>query len=218
MAYRRKKPTYKRKRTYRKRSTSAISYHPKTSIFRMTQKSYQSTWTFDTVSVNGYWRYLTATPAGMFNFANHATVFDEFKITGITMELRPNYDGNDIPAAPTSLVLGTVHYIVDPASNVSPSGLMNATTVNSFLENGHVKSRKMGSVIKFYFKPVVGVGVAGGGASGRSIPCPWMKTADTAVPLKGAHVFLQPNNLDVATLAVKFDIFYTYYIQFRGQR
>lgn len=55
MAYKRKKVSYKRKRTYRKRT---VNRSPGISHFSLTRKVYAGNWSFSTASTSGFWRYL----------------------------------------------------------------------------------------------------------------------------------------------------------------
>ena len=202
----------KRKRSYRKRPTMTRSVG--SSIFSVKQKTFYETWTFSSAATVGFWRYYLITPGVMTNYAQHAAVFDEYKITGITLEFRPSYDSHD--ASSTLAMFGQIHTIVDPSSSTLPTGVYSNATLNSFLEQGGVKTSKFGSVVTKYFKPKVPTFVQGAGIAGRLINAPWLRTDDVDVEHRGVHVYLQSTN--TALTPIKYDVFVTHHIKFRGHR
>jgi len=211
MVYRKRKTNYRRKRSYRKRSV------PRTlasRTFMVKQKTFFQTVTFSTASIAGYWRYWSTTPSNMSNFGQHATVFDEYKIVGVTFEFRPQWDNFSPDNSLWSS--GIIHTIVDPSSSTIPAGAFGVGSLNAFLEQGNVKSQRFGTTVVRSFKPKVSTQVSGGGLSGRIINAPWLKTDDVAVQHNGLHVYLQ--QFDSTLLPVKYDVFVTHTIMFRGHR
>jgi len=150
----------------------------------------------------------------MSNFGQHATVFDEYKIVGVTFEFRPQWDNFSPDNSLWSS--GIIHTIVDPSSSTIPAGAFGVGSLNAFLEQGNVKSQRFGTTVVRSFKPKVSTQVAGGGLSGRIIPAPWLKTDDVSVQHNGLHVYVQ--QFDSTLLPVKYDVFVTHTIMFRGHR
>lgn len=217
MAYKRKRSTTAttgrrvRRRTARPMRNLRMVGSP---TFFVKQKTFIETWAFSSASTSGFWRYLTVLPSNMTNFAQHAVVFDEFKIVGVTFELRPQFDNFSPDNSLWSS--GVIHTINDPSSSTNPTGVFGAATLNTFLEQGGVKSQRFGTNVIRYVKPKVASQVSGGGLSGKLTAAPWLKTDDTAVSHRGMHVYLQQN--DSTLLPAKFDLFVTHHIMFRGHR
>jgi len=217
MAYKRKRSTTAttgrrvRRRTARPSRNLRMVGSP---TFFVKQKTFFQTITFSSASIAGYWRYWSTTPSNMSNFGQHATVFDEYKIVGVTFEFRPQWDNFSPDNSLWSS--GVIHTIVDPSSSTIPAGAFGTGSLNAFLEQGNVKSQRFGTNVVRYFKPKVSTQVSGGGLSGRLIPAPWCKTDDVAVQHNGMHVYLQ--QFDSTLLPMKYDVFVTHHIMFRGHR
>jgi len=224
----RKRPMAKRPmgRTNRRRTfitpySKGLPGIPPASVFTTKLKAFVSSWEFGTATTFDFWRYLSLTPANLGNtYQQHAACFDEFKIWGITFELRPNYDNIDgtTPAAGGYNQLGTFHYCIDPASNTGPSGSYNSNTLNSFLEQSqNIVSSKCDAPKKIYFKPKVASQVYGGGLSGKANFCPWLKcNVSQQETFTGVHCFIQAPGMVNSNFKVRYDIFATAHISFRG--
>jgi len=182
--------------------------------FFVKQKTFFQTVTFSSASIAGFWRYWSTTAANMSNFAQHAAVFDEFKIVRVGFEFRPQWD-NYSPDN-TLWSSGIIHTIVDPSSSTTPAGAFGVGTLNAFLEQGNVKSQRFGTNVIRSFAPKVASQVAGGGLFGRLQAAPWLKTDDVSVVHNGMHVYLQ--QFDTTLLPMKYDVFVTHHIMFRGHR
>jgi len=219
---------YKRKRQVKRRTRRAarpmrmVRGIPNRSLFTTKLKHYMETWTFSNASTAGFWRYYTFTPTQLgTQYDDHRYIFDEYRINGVVLELRPNYDQVIVDNVNNSgrAGLGTFHYCIDTASQTTPSGVLGSTTLNYFMEQSqNIKSSKTDTVKRIYYKPQVSSQVQGGGASGRAEFSPWLKcgTSD-ATQYNGVHLFIQPPNaLDSTNFYLKYDIFVTAYIQFRG--
>jgi len=190
---------------------------PQVTHFRTKLKHYMETWTYSSASTAGFWKYYTFTPSMLGSqFSDFSSVFDEYKISGVSLELRPNFDSIDYTSAAV-VSLGSLHYSVDPSSAVVPAGTMSTTTLNLFFEQSqNVKSRKTDQVTKIYYKPKISSQVYGGGISGRTQFCPWLKCAySPSEVFSGVHLFIQPNSI-TSIPGVKYDIYVTCYMQFRG--
>jgi len=213
MVYRRRSKTSKR-RPRRRTARPMRSLRSPSTTFFVKQKTFFQTLTFSSASVSGFWRYWSTTPSNMSNFVQHALVFDEYKITGVTFEFRPQWDN----FSPDTIIAssGIIHTVLDPSSSTTPAGAYGVGTLNSFLEQGRVKSQRFGTNVVRYFKPKVATQIYGGGISGRLIPAPWLKTDDVSVQHNGMHVYLQ--QFDTTLNPVKYDVFVTHHIMFRGHR
>jgi len=216
MAYKRKRSTTATtgRRVKRRTARPMRSLRMASSTFYVKQKSFLEQWQFSTAAVTGFWRYYTTTAGAMYNFTQHAAVFDEYKITNVTFEFRPQWDNFSPDNSLWSS--GNIHTINDPKSTLVPSGAFSSGTLNSFLEQGNVKSRRFGTVVALSFKPAIAKQIYGGGLSGVMSSAPWIKTSEASVEHRGFHVYLQQN--DATLLPVKYDVFVTYTIMFRGHR
>lgn len=208
-----------RRRTNVPRLTRGV---PNKTMFHTKLKHYMETWTFSGTSTPGFWRYYTFTPTNLgTQFDDFRFIFDEYKISAVTLELRPNYDGVLVDNINASFRggLGTFHYAIDTASQTTPSGVLGPTTLNYFFEQSqNVRSSKTDTVKRIYYKPQVSSQVQGGGLQGRAEFAPWLKcgTADSTV-YNGVHLFIQPpDSLNLTGFLVKYDIFLTCTMHFRG--
>lgn len=181
---------------------------------------WKEVWAPSATTTNDFWRYYSPSLSQLPSVAEFAAVFDQYKINAIKITLRPkfdNYAGNDNTVAATSRSLTQVHTLIDSFSNVTPTGLYNSTTCNTFLENGKVKSLPGTSPVEIYFKPRIAATNQGIADSERTSP-KWLSLANAqAVLQNGVHVFMQDVNF-ANNMTQSFDVFYTYYMQFRGLR
>jgi len=207
-----------RRRTARKpRVTRGVS---RMSHFALVQKRFDANWAYASGATSGFWRYQTFTAAGISDWSEFRNVFDEYKINGIKVEFRPRYDGVDIAAVTGSNLLGTTHVIVDPASAVTPTGVPGPGSLNYFLQQAQtVKSYASDKVFSYYVKPKIETQVFGGGLAGQLKYAGWLKCdgAENVVH-RGAHVYIQPYNNNILLGNIGYDMFVTYYMQFRGNR
>jgi len=206
----------RRRTSYRPRVSRGIrgSAVPRMSHFQYKAKRYQFNWAYSPASTAGFWRYLQFTAATLIpDYGERAVVFDEYKISAIVIELRPQFDGMDL----LSGALGSYHIEADPSSTLSPSGIVGPPSLNTFFEQSQTcKTYKADQVSKTYFRPKVQSQILGGGLAGRSTYCPWLKTDSADVEFRGVHVYLQPHNF--GPNVVSFDVYTTVYAQFRGNR
>lgn len=210
---RHKKPGIKRRRLYKvMRKATGLQLQPRLSCKRMT---YQTVWTFSTAALGGYWQYYTFNATNIGNFAEFANVFDEYKINAVKYTFRPRYDSVDANSA-TTLPQATMHYFVDQASTVVPTGVYSSATLNTFLENSGVKSRTLNRPVSIYYKPMASDQLTGGSTVSRVFKPGWIKTDNTTISFRGFHAFLQLNNFATANANVQLDIFITFYMSFRN--
>lgn len=206
-----------RRRTARKPRISRGM--PKVSHFALMQKRYQENWAFSPLTTAGFWRYFTFTANQINDWSEFRNVFDEYRINGIKVEMRPCYDSVDLSIVTPSTLLGSVHVAVDPISTYVPIGVPGPGSLNLMLQQAQsVKTYKSDQVVKYYVKPKIMRQVFGGGTAGETTASTWLKCdGSEAVPHRGVHVYIQPYNWLTPT-TINYDIFVTYYMQFRGNR
>lgn len=190
----------------------------KTNELSMRKCAFQSTWAFGTATTNDFWRYLTWTPSSAIqNFAEIQALFDEYKINAIKITFRPRFTEVSADGA-AAHPQGYLHYCIDPASTVSPTGTYSAATVNAFLENDNVVTKPLNEPIEIYFRPKVADQLFGGTTSTRQLTPTWMKTNNNAVDFRGVHALIQLNNFSTSAPNMIIDQFVTVYMQVRNLR
>lgn len=210
-----------RRKAKKPRTTVALS---RASILRQPKITFQRTsfygsMGFGSAATTDFWKYNVLNIGSMNNYTEFTSVFDEYKIHALKYTFRPRYDGVDVNGQATPVSTNTLcyaHVINDPASTVIPAGAYNATTLNTFLEQGNVKSHVLTKPFSVYFKPMVARQLFGGGTASSMIKAPWIKTSETAVDHRGFHMFLQNNNMSTSNPGLILDIFVTYYVSFKG--
>lgn len=204
------------RRSFRRRVRRGISKRAGISTLSVKRTTYDTAWTFSSATTNGFWRYNVFSTANMSDFAQYAAVFDEYKLCAIKQTWRPRYD------SVTNLdVAGTIvqpqayaHLIVDPESSVVPTGTYATATVNSFLENGNVRTVTLNKPFSVYFRPKIGDTLSTGS---RKVGSPWLPVANVST-FAGYHMLLQQNNMNTTNTNITLDSFITFYIKFRGSK
>lgn len=217
----------KRKRSYRRKRFVRSLPRPlalRGQICNMKRTFYMQNWNPNTASVDGYWRYFTFRLSDLPNYTELLSLWDQFKISAIKVTFRPRYDnfgGNDtvdttLPGV-TAQGLTMAHVINDNGSQLVPSGAYNTSTLNSFLEQGSVRSYQGTKPFSVYFKPTVYTTISAS-ATSRLIKAPYVMTQDGwNTAHRGFHMFLQDVNL-TGTFNQSFDMFVTYYLRLKGLR
>jgi len=220
MAYKRKRSAAPTRRRVRPRMSRVSRGVRGGADFVLKRKVYIGQLGFSPASTTGFWRYLTTNVADMPSYGEYTSIFDEYKITGLKMEFRPqfnSFDNDDLPSA-NFLAMGSFHTAVDTQSHTVPSGTFNNTTLNVFLEQAkNIKTWKQSQVASVFLRPSVSRQIAGGTLTGTNIPAPWIKTNQTLVDHYGVHTFMQPFSVNGSALMF-YDYFITYYVKFRGSR
>lgn len=182
---------------------------------------FQETWIMGTATTGDFWRYYTWTTSNFNNFAELASVFDEYKVCALKYTFRPAYDGVDLSAVVAPQTYGATayaHVCIDPSSNLIPSGTYTAANMNTFMENQGVRTYKLERPFSVYFKPKVSDQLFGGSTASRTVKSGYLKTGETAVQHRGFHIFLQQNSMNNINTAIKLDVFITAYCIFRNPR
>lgn len=181
-------------------------------------------WAPSTASVPGYWQYWTTSPSQLPNASEYTALFDKYKVTSIKFTFRPRYDNfagsdtTDTTLPGTTAQGGTnMHVIIDPTSNVVPSGAYSSSTLNAFLENGRVRSYTGNKPISVFIKYPCVAEDSNGTSNARYQKAQWYSTNLMGVQHRGFHAFLQDTNL-TGVFNQTFDVFVTYNILFKGMK
>lgn len=157
------------------------------------------------------------------NFGELASLFDQYRVYALKYTFRPRYDGFQGQDTTDTTLPGVtnqgktyIHVVNDPKSTISPSGVYNSTTLNSFFEQGRVKSYNGNRPFSVYFKPSVaddadGVNIA------KYVRAPWLNVGVTGIIHRGFHSFAQDINL-TGVFGQSWDIFVTPYMMFKNMR
>lgn len=212
------------KRLRKKRTTSVpTTVAPKMSTMRVKRTCWTQNYAPSTATTAGFWSYVATNLGNVTNVAEYTALFDSYRINGIKYTLRPRFDnfsGNNTQDATQPGVTNQggclVHVIKDGDSTLVPSGTYTSATLNSFLENGSVKTYSGNKAINIYFKPKVDRTFAGVSTAGRT-SSPWLSTSQAAIAHNGVHLFFQDVNL-TGNFGQSWDLFITYYMEFKGQK
>lgn len=174
------------------------------------------TWTFGTATTNDFWRYFEAPISDLPDLASYQALFDQYKINAVKYTFRPRYDTVTASATGTNPT-STMHVIKDPESTVTPSGTYTGANVNSFLENGNVRSYTTNKPFSVYYRPKIYQSVSSTGTGSALTGPKYLNlNTDTTVRHRGFHVFWQQQAMATSTQLL--DVFVTLYITLRGQR
>lgn len=217
----RKKPVYRRRSRITRVPRPVRSRYSSSRIVNVKRTTFTGTWLMDTAATSGFWRYL-AYDMGSFNaFNEFQAIFDEYKVRGIKVTFRPSYDTiQNQQTANTALgqLQAYAHYTVDPAATVAPAGVYASASLNTFLEQGGVKTRTLNRPFSVFFRPQVMYQVAATGTGAALQRAPWIKTTEAAASFRGIQMYLQQNSLNTGNNNVRLDMFVTFYVSFRSLR
>lgn len=232
MPYRRR---YTRRRTLRgralrrkyRRVAKKVRRMVKSSTVFVQRKFWIENWQPTTVSTVGFWKYYQPRFIDMPSSGEFENVFDLYKINRVKVSFVPRFTeqqavgGIRVDAGVASVVAGTsnvrLHTLIDPYTSTPVTGVYTATTLNQFMESGRVRTHLANRTVNVYYKPRVlqDTDVA---ASSSFSKCPWLRTNQgSGVPMRGFHVFAQDNNLS-GIFNQTFDVFVTFYMQFKSLR
>lgn len=174
-----------------------------------------------TASTAGFWQYQSYAFNQMPSNTEFTALFDQYKLNGFKTVWRPRFDsfaGNDTTdtTLPGTTAQGgaNIHIINDPTSTITPTGTYTYTTLNTFLENGSVRSHTGNKPFSVYVKPMVPNQLSGGTNRVRS---PWIDVSNPGVIHNGFHYFIQDTNM-TGVFNQSWDIFVTFYFQCRGMK
>lgn len=214
-----------RRRAYgakRRRTSPRKSPAMNGAMCRIKRTFHWQTWTPATTTTGDFWKFLNPRLVDLPSSNELIAVFDQYKIGGVKLTFRPRYTSFDGANTTDTTAPGVtnqgnthVHYIVDQASNTIPSGTYTSANLNTFLENGSVKSRMGTRAFSIYYRPRTNVATGSGPQKrgGQWNSC----TGSSDLAQNGVHVFLQDVNM-TGVFGQAFDIFVTFYMAFRGSR
>lgn len=175
----------------------------------MKRTSFIGAWQFSSATTAGFWQYLTYNVGQHFtNFSELATLFDEYKVNAIKVTFRPRYDSTSAGGQSQAYA----HVITDPSSTITPSGTYTQAAVNTFLENGNVKTYTLNKPFSVYWKPKTEVTTPTSTYFGASR---YLKTTNTTAAFRGFHMFIQQNNMATDNTNIILDQFVTVYLSAR---
>lgn len=186
---------------------------------------YYQNWAPNATTTNGFWRYYSFSLGDLPDLASYVATFDTAKINAIRVQFHPRFDnfaGNDVTTPGGTDKAGTrMSIVVDPKSNLVPTGAYSSGTYNGFLEQGRIRTYEGTRPFSVYFKPVVNVQLGSIGGQYRR-KAPYLQAADAnsqAVSHTGFHAFAWTQNFNQAgSFGNSFDLLVTFYMTFRGQR
>lgn len=195
---------------------------------------YLGTVTPNSSSTPAFWRYISTSldsgftnesnfsMGGLTNLAEYTPLFDQYRLNAIKYVLRPRQGMNVADqnnATAISHERGYHSVLIDKAGTITPTGTFTSTTYNTFLENGNVRTYDATKPVTIYIKPLVQEQYGSGAF--RYVKPRWtdLGTAGNAMPHRGFHLFTHTNSMNTASLGrYAYDVFVTYFIQFKGQR
>lgn len=188
------------------------------------KRTYRATtgWVPGTAAVSDYWKSLAWSLSGLPSASELTSLFDQYRITGIKVTVRPRYDsfaGNDttdttLPGV-TNQGGNDIHVIIDPNNDLTPAGAYNTTTLNTFLENGNVQTFSGNRPFSVFVRPKVGLDVGGVASAQRSSQ--WIQTSQPGILHYGMQMFITDVGM-TGNFGNSYDFFYTFYIECKGIR
>lgn len=208
----------------RRKMRLARSLRPKQPQMTVTRTVWTQNWVPATTATTDFWKYLTTNLAQLPDVSQYQNLFEEYRINNLTFVFRPRYDnfaGNDttdttLPGV-TNQGMTHLHVIVDPKSVITPSGTYTFNTLNTFLEQGKVRSYTGNKPVTIKVKYPCITDDVNGTANTVIRRAKFIRTDQTAIPHRGIHVFAQDVNL-TGVFGQSWDIFIKYSITFRGMR
>lgn len=188
----------------------------------------------NTTSTNGFWQYRTVSlddgfinesgisMAGLINVVEYENIFDQFKLNAAKITLRPRVTNlsaeQDAPTAGT--VFREIPYVtisLDPYDTIVPSGTYSRATYNAFLEAGkNIRTRRADRPFSVYLKPVVREQYGGGATRYMKPRFTDLNASGKAMAHRGYHMFF--HNQNFSGTFTQYDVFVTYFLQFKGQK
>lgn len=190
--------------------------------------------TFSSAATENFYRYWTVsltngcqtfspTPTvtnQLSDLSSFQSLFEQYRLNAYKIELHPrylNFSADQNTATTTVRNVPMVYICKDPTSATTYTGTWNQTFLNGLLENGG-KCYRGDKKITIFMKPKVSEQYGGG--ANRYVKPQWTDlgtTAGNSMPHRGFHMFVYSNTFDNASFPV-YDVFVTYYLQFRNPR
>lgn len=176
-----------------------------------------------TVSLQNGFSTFSATPTTICNLTNlteYSSLFEQYRLNAFKIELIPRYQNfqTDQNAGTATVRNIPMVYICKDSGNASTySGTWQPLFLNGLLENGG-RTYRGDRKITIFMKPRVSEQYGAG--ANRYVKPQWTDLTTTAgqqMAHRGFHMFVYSNTWDNASFPV-FDVFVTYYLQFRNPR
>lgn len=201
-----------------RRSGNMATVHVKRTFFA-------GTWTVSSGATAGFWHYFnplvqgtSVLDPGFNNFSEFGNVFDRYRVNGIRLTFIPRFQQVAAPttgATPITTPVLNMTHVVDPQSTLTPAGLYSSTQLNTLLEHGGQTRQFRERALSVYWKPQVALPTnIGGGVWYKK--CPFLTTNNTAVPMRGVHVFFHTNNFSTTFTDCLLDVMVTWYVTFKN--
>lgn len=206
-----------------------------TPYLRVRRTCYLGQFTPGTASTAGFWQYRTvslakgffdstgASMGGLSNLSEYTPLFDLYKLKAFKITLRPKFVAlNTGQINATTSAVKDLPYVgikIDPSDTAVASGTYSPATLNSFLEQTGVRIRRADRPINIYVKPKVTDTYGGGGALRYVYPT-WTDLSTPAgqdVAHRGYWLYFWNQNFN-NTDFLPYDVFITYYLQFKGAK
>lgn len=189
-------------------------------VHRIKRTQYYGTWAFGIAATDQFWRYFTFQLSNVTNSGEFGNLFDLYRIRAVKVTFRPSYD---MVVAPTNTTINSqpeayAHVVIDPGSTVFPTGTFGTSTLNSLMEN-NPKTYTLNKPFSVYLKPALLTYADGAGNSAALMKrSTWIRTSDGIAQYRGFHVYLQPNAMTTTNVQIRLDMYYTFYMEFKGLR
>jgi len=205
-----------RPRRYAKRSMRpARSLRAASPSLTVTKTCWRANWLPSTVATANFWQYYSARIGHLSGIAEYAALFDTYRINWYKITFRPRF--TDVDQANTTKSETQVHVIVDPRTTTVPTGTYTSTNLNSFLENGRVKTYSGTKPFSFLVKYPCIVNDINTTAGARFERSPYISTTQTNIDHQGAHIFMADGNLS-GVFGQQFDVYFTINATFKGMK
>lgn len=194
------------------------------STLALKRKFWMSLWQPGTATTGQFWKKLTVNLSQIPNYTEITNMFDLYCIKAVKYTLIANFsaiDGNQtLGFGGTQLSKPTVHVCYDKYSTVTPSGTYTTGTLNSFMEQGKIRTvRDPFQPIQIYIRrPTIDVWDAYNQTTLK--PSHYLRS-DTLASANhyGPQVFINDPNLSGNNLApVSWDVYCTVYLTCKGQK
>lgn len=180
-------------------------------------------WQPATTLTSDFWKQYQFRLQDLPSYTEITSLFDQYKINAIRVKFVPRFDsfGGDNTTDTTlpgiTNQAGTqLHIIKDQRATMAPSGTYTRTNLNTFLENGKVKTYTGNRPITVYFKPAVTNNV-GASVQAAFLWAPWLQTSSADIVHYGFQAFASDANLN-GSFGNSWDVFVTYYMMVKGLR
>lgn len=151
------------------------------------------------------------------NYTEFTNLYDNYKITGVAVELRPTFTGgelNNIANSANNVAIPDIRTVVDyDDANV-------IATENELLQYQNIKWTRGNRIHRRYFKPKPAVPIYKDALSFGYSPAyspRWYDTAYATVPFNALKIWIDPLAGGQPTNVV-YRVYTTYYLRFRGTK